>query len=97
MICEREKLTLPNPAMCRIETETIAWHPYPDWKPPRGGKYLVTQLRWSDTYQEDITEVAVCRYSKFTRSIRGFFGATGKVIAWAYMPEGVAVPPEECE
>ena len=78
-----------------VETETIAWHPYPEWNPPRGGKYLVTQLQWSDTYQEDITEVAVCRYSKFTRSIRGFFGATGKVIAWAYMPEGVAAPPEE--
>ena len=88
MICEREKLTLPNPAMCRIETETIAWHPYPDWKPPRSGRYLVTELHYSDTYQEYVSSVSVSRYARFLRHIGGFFGGTGRVVAWAYEPEG---------
>lgn len=95
MMCEHEKLTLPNPSVCGVETETIAWHPYPDWKPPRSGRYLVTELHYSDTYQENVTDVSISPYARFMRKIGGFFGVTGKVIAWAYMPEGVVAPTEE--
>lgn len=94
-MCDYGKLNIQRGQVIGVETETIAWHPYPEWKPPKSGKYLVTELHYSDTYQENVTDVSISRYARFMRKIGGFFGGTGKVIAWAYMPEGVAVPPEE--
>lgn len=78
---EHEKLKIQNAAVCGVDAQTLAWHPYSSWKPPKEGRYLVTYMDCVE--MED--KVDVLYYSRLLKRFISLLN--GLVTAWAYMPD----------
>lgn len=82
---EHEKLKIQNAAVCGVDAQTLAWHPYSSWKPPKEGKYLVTYLDYIETEDEYEPRTEVLYYSRLLKRFISLLNSS--VTAWAYMPD----------